>query len=377
MTKQPETTDINYLINSQKYKTNNDISDNESIDGFTNEFIDKTNNIINTDNDNDNENVDDNRFNNLSENNNIKDYKKDSLYLKDNNNFLDEFSNHLDENFKNDDIDSDKKIKIEIETEQDESENLIKNIKKKINISDFKEILADGGYEKLTDPQKKLAKFHLLMELAELIKSSGIMVTTEYNLDSDYEAIKLEYDYHIGARAKKKTINMFYTGIIGLSKTLETINDWFNPFGLDLTGWSLNLESSREELLETLTELYNKYYKSGQPITPEIRLLFIIVQSAIITVMSNAGSSFISSMFSKNEILNNKDIENIKKSLNNEEKQNQNQNQKQNQNQEQDQDDNSSLNKKDIIQKYNEEKQEREIKLIPPILPNLLINNNN
>lgn len=320
---EPATTDIDHLINSQKQINNdNDLSnmDNETSEEFLGDFT-----------------------KNLAESN-------------------DDVENNIEENFEENDI----------ETPHSEHENfkgkdtndIFEGIKQNINISDFKEILAGGGYEQLSENQKKLAKYDLLMKLSNLMKTSGIMVTREYTLASSYDDIKLEYDYHVEFRAKKKTVEMFYDGLIGGTKIIEYLNDKFNPIGVDLNGWSLNLESSREELLDTLMELYEKYNTSGKPLSPEARLMFLVIKSAIMTVVMNMSNSFISTMF-KNVELTNKEKEDLKQNLSKSQQQPQMQPmqtvppiQQLNYN---------------VLDKFNNEKQDREIKLVPPQVPKILI----
>ena len=342
----PETTDINYLINS--HKCNNE--DNENYDS-------DSDNLINSQK-NDELNNETNNIDSVSDDDFLKSFTKYNESINDKN----ENSNKQFEN---------ENHKQENNIDNDNDNNLFTNIKKNMDISDFKEILAGGGYEQLTEQQKKLAKLDLLMKMSELIKSQGILVTSEYTIDSDYYELKMEYDYHVGLRAKKKTIQMFYDGIVGGTKILEYLNSTFNPIGIDLDGWSLNLESSREELLDTLLELYDKYNTSGKPLSPEARLMFIIVKSAIMTVVLNMGKSFISSMFNKNIEITNEEKELLKQKINNPSTQN-NINQKNLFNQ---LNETSKQNKEDIMDKYNKERTERnnDIQLTPPQIPTSLI----
>ena len=186
-----------------------------------------------------------------------------------------------------------------------------------IDPNDFKEMLEGGDYENLTPQQQKIVKYDLLMKMAELVKQNGIQITTDYNMNSDYYDIKREYDYHIKVRGKKRAISTIYSGVICASKALEFLNNRFNPFGVNINGFSFNLEASREEMLDVLTELYDKYFGTeGREMTPEMQFLLIIIKALILTMVTNYASSYMSSLFSKSL-----DKEEIKKEV----KQNNNQ----------------------------------------------------
>lgn len=213
-----------------------------------------------------------------------------------------------------------------------------------INPNDFKEMLEGGDYENLTPQQQKIVKYDLLMKMAELVKQNGIQITTDYNMNSDYYDIKREYDYHIKVRGKKRAISTIYSGVICASKALEFLNNRFNPFGVNINGFSFNLEASREEMLDVLTELYDKYFGTeGREMTPEMQFLLIIIKALILTMVTNYASSYMSSLFSKSL-----DKEEIKKEV------------KQNNNQ-------SSISPRstNVMEEYNKEVDLRNVKLTP------------
>lgn len=169
-----------------------------------------------------------------------------------------------------------------------------------VDPNDFKEMLENGEFESLTPQQQRFAKMDLIMKLADLVKRNGIQITTDYTMDSDYYEIKREYDYHIRVRSKKRAISTIYSGMICGAKAIEFLNNKFDPFGVNLNGFTLNLEASREEMLDVLTELYDKYFGvSGGEISPEMQLMLIIIKAMIMTMVTNYASSYMSSLFDK------------------------------------------------------------------------------
>ena len=241
----------------------------------------------------------------------IDDLMKDDImnnYNKDDNND-DDVNNDNNDNDDINDINDD--VEENKEQQSDPSE---------INPNDFKEILDNGEFDNLSPQQQRIIKYDLLMKLADLVKTNGIQITTDYNMNSNYYDIKREYDYHVRVRGKKRAISTMYSGIICAAKGLEFLNNKFDPFGLNINGFTLNLESSREELLDVLMELYDKYLSTqGKEISPEMQLVFIFIKALVMTMVTNTATSYISSLFDKPAFNKNE----IKQKLNNQNQVNQ------------------------------------------------------
>lgn len=231
------------------------------------------------------------------------------------NELLDDINDFInDDLYKNKDEKDDKDDEDDENISEDENElkledNDVKPVKEvnvntaQINPNDFKEMLDNGEFESLTPQQQRITKYDLLMKLANLVKENGIQVTTDYNMDSDYYDIKREYDYHVRVRSKKRAVATIYSGVICVSKALEFLNNKFDPFGVNINGFTLNLEASREEMLDVLTELYEKYFglQSGE-ISPEMQFLLIIIKALLLTMVTNYASSYMSSLFDKSAL---------------------------------------------------------------------------
>ena len=284
---EPASTDMLKLMNSQKIKddTNNDMDEMDDI--MNNDMVNNFNNNNSSSNDDD----DDNDDSILSDDDN-----NDNDIMKENKGFS--------------------------------PKNLTK--------AELKALVSPNNdeYENLSPQLQKLKKYKLLTKLAELGKKEGnrAYVTSDYNMDDDYYAIKLEYDFNMGLRSEKRTIESFYEGTIGISKFLEILNNRFNnPFGVSIDGFSFNLQARREELLEVYEELYDKYNPSGRGSSPEAQLIIIIVKAFITTIINNTAGSYLSSLYGNS--INNKEKEELKNKINNFNYQNNNQYINQNNNQ--------------------------------------------
>ena len=295
---EPTTLDIKSLMNTDKIKN----EDNELLDDIDDLMKDDIMNNYNKDDNNDDDVNNDN-----NDNDDINDI--------------------------NDDVEENK------EQQSDPSE---------INPNDFKEILDNGEFDNLSPQQQRIIKYDLLMKLADLVKTNGIQITTDYNMNSIYYDIKREYDYHVRVRGKKRTISTIYSGIICAAKGLEFLNNKFDPFGLNINGFTLNLESSREELLDVLMELYDKYLSTqGKEISPEMQLVFIFIKALVMTMVTNTATSYISSLFDKPAFNKNE----IKQKLNNQNQVNQS---------------NPIFNRStNVMEEFKKEAELRDIKLSP------------
>ena len=221
----------------------------------------------------------------------IDDLMKDDIM----NNYNKDDNNDDDVNNDNNDNDDINDVNNDVEENKDQQSD-----PSEINPNDFKEILDNGEFDNLSPQQQRIIKYDLLMKLADLVKTNGIQITTDYNMNSNYYDIKREYDYHVRVRGKKRTISTIYSGIICAAKGLEFLNNKFDPFGLNINGFTLNLESSREELLDVLMELYDKYLSTqGKEISPEMQLVFIFIKALVMTMVTNTATSYISSLFDK------------------------------------------------------------------------------
>ena len=241
----------------------------------------------------------------------IDDLMKDDIM----NNYNKDDNNDDDVNNDNNDNDDINDVNNDVEENKDQQSD-----PSEINPNDFKEILDNGEFDNLSPQQQRIIKYDLLMKLADLVKTNGIQITTDYNMNSNYYDIKREYDYHVRVRGKKRTISTIYSGIICAAKGLEFLNNKFDPFGLNINGFTLNLESSREELLDVLMELYDKYLSTqGKEISPEMQLVFIFIKALVMTMVTNTATSYISSLFDKPAFNKNE----IKQKLNNQNQVNQ------------------------------------------------------
>jgi hypothetical protein len=124
---------------------------------------------------------------------------------------------------------------------------------------------------------KKLEKFAKLMHLKN---NCGVKLTQEYNLNSKYEDMEFELQYHTSIANKKKGIELWKGFITNGVTAMEFMNERFDPFGFKLGGWSEHVKVGIDDYDEVLGELYEKYKGKGKKVEPEIKLMIMLVTSA-------------------------------------------------------------------------------------------------
>ena len=112
------------------------------------------------------------------------------------------------------------------------------------------------------------------------IKRTGITLTKEYTLNSDYEEMCFEVEYWNNYQSKKDGVDLGKNFMVNAVTALEFMNESYDPFGLKLKGWSEQMELNKDSYSSVFGELYDKYKSSGKKMEPEIKLILMVSASA-------------------------------------------------------------------------------------------------
>ena len=153
------------------------------------------------------------------------------------------------------------------------------NIKKQCNENTCK---TEKSYDdiKIKMTNQKMQKLEMLRKLGSLVKS-GVKLSGTYNMESDLEVMTYEYELHRSLRAKENATKFWCGVLINGITGLEMMNDRYNPFDLHISGLSEQIKSEKENYLEVIGEIYEKYNTPGKAYPPEIKLVFMIFFSAL------------------------------------------------------------------------------------------------
>ncbi len=198
-------------------------------------------------------------------------------YLTDDNHNV---ANDCDNNSKHSKIDSDNKSILDGDKHSVKSdyEYENKNDETSKNKQIYNELFNDADdYDKLPKQQQLMKRLEVMTELGELVKYNGTKLTQPYNLESDYYTMKCELMIHKNIKSKE----FFVTNLTGLtcylSSGLESYNKRYNPFDLDLSGWSEGIESQSFEIADIWSQMYTKYGSPGKDMAPEMRLFYCLI----------------------------------------------------------------------------------------------------
>lgn len=140
-----------------------------------------------------------------------------------------------------------------------------------------------------------LRKLDMLRQLTELV-NAGVKLSQNYNLQSDYKTMKMEYELHKNIRAKHNAVQWMSTMMINIISGVEMLNEKYDPFSLKLKGWSESTNSNINSYYDVLGELYEKYNKPGKGMPPEIKLVLMVTAGAMQFHLTNSYMSNLSSL---------------------------------------------------------------------------------
>jgi hypothetical protein len=148
----------------------------------------------------------------------------------------------------------------------------------------------NDSIDKEENPKSKeellLEKLDILRKLCEL-KEAGVNISQNYNMNSDYNMMKYEYELHKGIRSKQNAVNWMSSMSLNCIYGLEMLNEKYNPFDLKLRGWSEQMNADINNYYDVFGDLYEKYNKPGKQMAPEIKLLLMLSGSALKFHLSN------------------------------------------------------------------------------------------
>jgi hypothetical protein len=133
--------------------------------------------------------------------------------------------------------------------------------------------------------QEKKDKIEYLNKLQRL-EQKGFPVARKFTMDNSLDEIKSEYDRLVDARNLEGSLRFQRQALMGVVTGLEWMNNRFDPFDLNLDGWSESVHENVEDFDEIFEELYDKYKDRGK-MPPEARLMFALAGSGFMCHVSN------------------------------------------------------------------------------------------
>lgn len=141
--------------------------------------------------------------------------------------------------------------------------------------------MPSDGYKSIEDE-----KADLLNKISRLIKK-GFTSSARLNIYSDIDEIRTEYKRMMYSIEVERSIKFQRRMLVACVTGLEFLNDKFDPFDLELNGWSQNTMENIEDYDGVFEELYNKY-KTKVEVAPEVKLIMMVGGSAMMFHLTNS-----------------------------------------------------------------------------------------
>lgn len=162
-------------------------------------------------------------------------------------------------------------------SERSYKSNSSEKSKSNASVSELSSVIKDKINKRshLTDNQRK----EELLFMFNKLEKKGFKLNQKFTMRSSLEDMELIYQRLEHERNVKNSIKFQRKVLMGIVSTLEFVNTSFNPFDVDLEGWSESVMENYTEYDDIFEELYEKYKDKGK-ISPEVRLLMTLAGSA-------------------------------------------------------------------------------------------------
>ena len=135
-----------------------------------------------------------------------------------------------------------------------------------------KDFYRDDKKRLLEEKQELLYKFHRL-------EQKGIRSSRRFTMESNIEDMNIEYSKLMRQIEVEQSIKFQRRSLMATVSGLEFINKRYDPFDVQLDGWSESIMESAEDYDNVFERLHEKY-KSKSEMAPEIELMLSLAGSA-------------------------------------------------------------------------------------------------
>lgn len=116
---------------------------------------------------------------------------------------------------------------------------------------------------------------------------NGFKASRKFNMSSNYDDIKFEYERIKKQRDTDKSIKFQRKILMAVCSGVEFLNGKFDPLNVKLEGWSESIYENLQEYDEVFEDLHDKY-KEKVKVAPELKLLMMVGGSAFMFHLTNS-----------------------------------------------------------------------------------------
>ena len=121
----------------------------------------------------------------------------------------------------------------------------------------------------------------------ERFEQNGFKASRKFNMTSNYDDIKFEYERIKKQRDVDKSIKFQRKILMAVCSGVEFLNGKFDPLNIKLDGWSESIYENLQEYDEVFEDLHEKY-KEKVKVAPELKLLMMVGGSAFMFHLTNS-----------------------------------------------------------------------------------------
>jgi hypothetical protein len=142
-------------------------------------------------------------------------------------------------------------------------------------------------------PQRQKTLDEINQEKQEMLyrldrfEQNGFKASRKFNMTSNYDDIKFEYERIKKQRDVDKSIKFQRKILMAVSSGVEFLNGKFDPLNIKLDGWSESIYENLQEYDEVFEDLHEKY-KDKVKVAPELKLLMMVGGSAFMFHLTNS-----------------------------------------------------------------------------------------
>ena len=130
-----------------------------------------------------------------------------------------------------------------------------------------------------TQQDDLLARKRELLYQFERLEKRGIKLPKKFTLSSSFDEMQIEYDRVVRDREMDASVQFQRKMLVACVTGIEFLNTRFDPFDVQLDGWSENVHDGISDYDEVFEQLAEKYKGKGQ-IAPELKLMMMLSGSA-------------------------------------------------------------------------------------------------
>jgi len=130
-------------------------------------------------------------------------------------------------------------------------------------------------------PEERRARSREAHCTMEELKRKGVIFSRNYTTFDDPDEMEAEIAMQRERKNKQLQVKFYKQIMMGVVSGAEFLNAKYDPFDVELNGWSKQVGADQDDYTEVLEELYEKYKDKGGKMAPEVRLLFMIIMSGV------------------------------------------------------------------------------------------------